>query len=252
MQAVRFRVLTYNIHKGFSAGNRRLVLHRIREELRNTGADIAFFQEIHGQHTEHGKNIEDWPSSSQFEFLADEVWPHYAYGRNAIYAEGHHGNAILSKYPFHNWQNINISSMQRASRSILHGIVEFPEHGNRLHVICVHLDILGYERKRQLGILNNHIQKCILPHEPVILAGDFNDWRGQVTRLLDSSLQLLEVFMDSNGRHAKTYPAWCPMFQVDRIYYRGVRRINSTCLDQEHWKSLSDHLPLQAEFELLL
>ncbi len=36
---------------------------------------------------------------SQFAFLADEIWPHFAYGKNAIYSAGHHGNAILSKHP---------------------------------------------------------------------------------------------------------------------------------------------------------
>jgi len=36
----------------------------------------------------------------QHEFLAHESWLHHAYGKNSVYDSGHHGNAILSRYPF--------------------------------------------------------------------------------------------------------------------------------------------------------
>ena len=37
MSALRLRVLSYNIHKGFAAGNRRFVLAGIKEAMRRTG-----------------------------------------------------------------------------------------------------------------------------------------------------------------------------------------------------------------------
>jgi endonuclease/exonuclease/phosphatase family metal-dependent hydrolase len=222
----------------------------MREELRNTNADIGFFQEIQGEHVTHAARLRDWPDTPQFEFLADQVWSHYAYGKNAIYAAGHHGNAILSKYPFINWENLNVSSLRRASRSILHGVVKIPDPDRRLHVICVHLDIRNYERKRQLGILNDRIREHVPQNESLILAGDFNDWRGQADVNLPADLQLQEVFRSTAGDYAKTYPAWWPVFAVDRIYYRGVTLVSGACLDQRHWKDLSDHVPLYAEFEI--
>ena len=110
------KVLTYNIHKGFDRRNREFVLHEIREHLHLADVDIVFLQEIQGRHYHHENRVSGWPGVSQFEFLADSLWPHYAYGKNAIYDKGHHGNAILSKHPFVSWENVNLSRFRRASR----------------------------------------------------------------------------------------------------------------------------------------
>ena len=120
------RVLTYNIHKGFNAGNRRFVLHQIREALVAADADLMFLQEMQGEHHRHQQRIADWPLLSHLEFLAENNWPFHAYGKNAIYNAGHHGNAILSKHPFERWENINVSPFPWASRSLLHGVIRLP------------------------------------------------------------------------------------------------------------------------------
>src|SRR5687768_17641985 len=106
-----------------------------------------------GAHAGHASKINNWPAASQFEFLADEVWSHYAYGKNAILDTSHHGNAILSKYPFTAWANINVSLFQRASRSLLHGSLQIPGIVTRVHVLCVHFGLLGFERKSQIFAL---------------------------------------------------------------------------------------------------
>src|SRR5690349_17254196 len=99
MEKIRLRVLSYNIHKGFGPGNIKFILKKIKEALRSIHPDLVFLQEVLGHHEIHQKNIKGWPEQSQFEFLAHELWPHFAYGRNAVYTNGHHGNAILSKHP---------------------------------------------------------------------------------------------------------------------------------------------------------
>ena len=40
------RIVTYNIHKGFSQFNRYMMLHELREQLRLLDADIVFLQEV--------------------------------------------------------------------------------------------------------------------------------------------------------------------------------------------------------------
>ena len=92
-------VVTYNIHKGLSFFNRRLVIHELRDRLRTIGADIVFLQEVHGRHERHARHYTNWPSAPQYEFLADTVWTDFAYGRNSVYDAGHHGNALLSRVP---------------------------------------------------------------------------------------------------------------------------------------------------------
>ncbi len=47
--SAKIRVLTYNIHKGYRSGNRRFVLESMRTRIAETGADVVFLQEIHGQ-----------------------------------------------------------------------------------------------------------------------------------------------------------------------------------------------------------
>ena len=51
--AMRFTVATYNIHKGFTQLNRRMVIHELRERLHGLAADILLLQEVVGVHRGH-------------------------------------------------------------------------------------------------------------------------------------------------------------------------------------------------------
>jgi endonuclease/exonuclease/phosphatase family metal-dependent hydrolase len=248
---MQLSVLTWNIHKGFTADRRSFVLHRMRELLRDSGVDLALLQEVQGEHRQHAGRIGNWPAQAHFEFLADSVWPHYAYGKNAVFDASHHGNAILSKYPFAQWDNINVSPLRRASRSLLHGTLTMPESTLRLHVVCVHFGLIAFERRGQLRVLNRHLELAKAEHDAVIVGGDFNDWTGrQVRRLLDPALGLQEAFLQRQHRHARTFPARWPLFAVDRIYFTGVELRDCARIDTAQCRELSDHLPLMAQFEL--
>jgi endonuclease/exonuclease/phosphatase family metal-dependent hydrolase len=241
-------ILTYNIHKGFDRYNRDFVLHKIKEHLQNAEVDVVVLQEIQGRHFHHETRISAWPEVSQFEFLADSIWPHYAYGKNAIYRKGHHGNAILSKYLISEWNNLNLSRFQRASRSMLHGRIDLPDDQGPLHLLCVHLDLIGFERKRQIRELRRYIEATIDHDEPIVLGGDFNDWHGGLGKSLEAQLGMQEAFRKLNGSYAKTFPSHRPMLRMDRIYYRGIDLVDSRCLQRQPWDELSDHLPLYARF----
>src|SRR5687767_14004327 len=106
----QIKALSYNIHKGFTIRNKDFVLKKIRKAIHDVDPDIIFLQEVVGYHIEDSHEIEDWPTTAQFEYLAHELYEHYAYGKNAIYTKGHHGNAVLSKFPILFWENINIST----------------------------------------------------------------------------------------------------------------------------------------------
>ena len=105
----RLNVLTINVHKGFTALNRRFILPELREAVRATDADLVFLQEVHGSHEHHAVRHPAWPETPQYEFLADSMWPQFAYGRNAIYPHGDHGNALLSKFPIAEHRNLDVS-----------------------------------------------------------------------------------------------------------------------------------------------
>ena len=252
MRPSDFSVITYNLHKGFSGDGRRLfVLASMRAALARAGADIVFLQEAQGEHRRHARQQRGWPTSSQFEFIAGKLWSHYAYGRNAHYDEGHHGNAILSKYPLLAWQNIDVSPYPfAASRSLLHGLIEMPHSGVRIHLVCVHFGFVGLERRAQIRRLCAHIEQHIPHAEPLIVAGDFNDWSGRAERGFNAALGLIEVHRHLHGAYAKTYPARAPLLPMDRIYCRGVTPLAATRLAGAPWPALSDHVPVQAWFRL--
>src|SRR6185437_3844210 len=75
-------VVTYNIHKGLSQFNRRLVLHEIRDRLGSLDADVAFLQEVQGRHEKNAHRHVTWPEKSQHEFLCRDGG-HSVYGMNA-------------------------------------------------------------------------------------------------------------------------------------------------------------------------
>jgi endonuclease/exonuclease/phosphatase family metal-dependent hydrolase len=246
-----FSVLTYNIHKGFSMVGRQFVLHRMRDALAQTGADVVFLQEALGQHNTHARRLHEWPEYPQFEFLADTVWPHHAYGRNAIYDQGHHGNAILSRFPFEAWENIGVSPYPfAASRSLLHGVIQLPGSGIRLHLVCVHFGFFGVERRPQIRRLCERIEAHVPHDEPLVVAGDFNDWSGRAERHFNAELGLAEAFRIVHGRHARTWPALAPALPMDRIYCRGAQPFAAERLGLAPWRELSDHTPLQAWLRL--
>lgn len=237
------RVLSYNIHKGFNPSNSRFLLEEMRHAIRSVNAELVFLQEVLGDHEKHSFNHPNWIPGAQFEYLADQIWPHFAYGKNAIYQHGHHGNAILSKRPFRFWENTDISQFKFSQRGILHGIVD-----GGIHVFCMHLGLLGFERRFQISALIRTIQKRVPEDAPLIIAGDFNDWRCSLDRKLRRELGVREAFSEVGGKPARTFPAGLPLFQLDRIYFRNIALVGANRLTDGRWRGLSDHCALYAEF----
>ncbi len=244
----RLRMLTVNTHKGFTALNRRFILPELREAVRSTRADLVFLQEVVGGHDRHAARHEDWPATSQYEFLADNMWSDFAYGRNAIYPEGHHGNALLSKYPILSYRNLDVSITGPERRGLLHCVLQVPGH-DEVHAICVHLSLLESHRQLQLNLLCALLDS--LPERaPVIIAGDFNDWQLLGNKRLERCTNLHEAFERNHGQLAKTYPARFPMLRLDRVYLRNATSHDPQILGTRPWTHLSDHLPLAVEVHL--
>jgi endonuclease/exonuclease/phosphatase family metal-dependent hydrolase len=224
------------------------MLHQMKDAIARHGADLVFLQEVQGEHRLKKGRIRSWPELSQYEFLADTLWPHTAYGRNAIYEQGHHGNAILSRHPFVSWENIDVSTSSLESRGVLHGVVAVD--AKPIHVLCVHLSLFESGRRKQLKLIGERIRECVPPGEAVILAGDFNDWRGVASPILSKEVGLDEAFLKLQGRHARTFPSFLPALSLDRVYCRGLKPVRAATLREQPWASLSDHLGIEVEFLL--
>ena len=248
-QPIAFKVLTVNVHKGFTTFNRRFMLHELREAVRDVAADLVFLQEVQGTHHRHASRLANFPQVPHYEFLADTIWSQYAYGRNAVYDNGDHGNALLSKFPIVHYENHDISISGPERRGMLHCVLQPPGHHAPVHAICVHLGLQEAHRQQQL------LRVCKLvnsfpAHEPVVLAGDFNDWRHRAHTVLRDGAGLEEVFVNALGRAVRTFPANMPLLALDRIYVRNAAVHKPMQLPKKPWDKLSDHAPLAAEILL--
>lgn len=242
------KILTLNTHKGFTSFNRRMVLHELREAVRGTSADIVFLQEVIGTHVEWSARYAEWPSTTQYEFLADQIWHDYAYGQNAVYPEGHHGNALLSKFPILRHENHDVSvNGPEERRGLLHCVLRLPGNAPELHAICVHLGLRARHRHSQLDLLCRLVERAVPEHAPLIIAGDFNDWRVEAHRWLRRCARLREAFVETRGSAARSFPARFPLLKLDRVYVRNVRIRHQAVLALRPWSHLSDHAGLLVE-----
>lgn len=270
---MKIRIATYNIHKGVSSLRSTPRVLALKNAIAEFHADIVFLQEVQGRHDRqlarnghnaHAQRI--WPETAQYEFLAGESH-HCAYGMNAVYDHGHHGNALLSTFPIKNSHNHDVSDHAFEQRGILHCVLETP--AGKVHCFVVHLGLFEGGRGRQVQQLIEAVEQSAPSGEPVIIAGDFNDWRDALSDTLRHALGVIEVFDERNPRSrlgdmvrnfsgrerrvapARTFPAAMPFFRLDRIYVRGFTIKNAKVLAGPVWAKLSDHAPIVAELNLL-
>ncbi len=263
---MKLRIATWNIHKGVSALGRRPRVHGIKQALTGIAADIVFLQEVQGRHDLLAIRHASWPAQGQHEFLAGDD-QHSAYGKNAVYDHGHHGNALLSSFPIAAVRNHDVSDHAFESRGILHCVVTVDSLV--IHCYVIHLGLFAVSRMRQTEALIEAVYTSAPPDAPLLIAGDFNDWTNALSENLRTRLGVTEVFdqqlpasrfgsylrrLAGRGPRkapARTFPAAMPMLQLDRIYVRGFEVLEAKVLYGQSWARLSDHAPLIAELTLL-
>lgn len=196
--AQRLRIATYNIHKGVT--KRRNQIHDLRAGLHALDADVVFLQEVQGRNDEHAGRFANWPEVAQHTFLAGDRWAEAVYGRNSVRTDGDHGNAMLSRFPLVGHENIDISDHRFESRGLLH--CEFDFDGVAVHCICAHLGLFEESRLRQADAMIARIRSHVPADAPLVIAGDFNDWRHRLGKRLVDNLGVREVFSGHESRGA--------------------------------------------------
>ncbi len=238
------RIATYNIHKGVQGLGpaRRLEIHNIGHAVEQLDADIVCLQEVRKLHRREERFFTRWPELPQAEFLAPEGYAS-VYQTNATTRHGEHGNALLSRWPVVSHGHEDMSDHRFEQRGLLHVQVKV---GRRLlHVLVVHLGLIAASRLRQVEQLGRFIEREIPRREPVVVAGDFNDWGSKLRPALNAM-----GLKDFVGERALTYPSRLPLTQLDYVYARGLKPVGLQIPRGRIWWRMSDHLPLIAEFAL--
>jgi endonuclease/exonuclease/phosphatase family metal-dependent hydrolase len=250
------RVASYNIHKGvLGVGpTKRLRIHELRDGLAQLGADLVFLQEVQFEHRRHARRFEHWPPQPQHEVLGEALGMHTAYQTNARTRHGEHGNALLSRYPILGVAQYDVSDHRFEQRGLLHVRLQLPRQ--RLHCIVVHFGLFAASRLRQSARLVQFIAAQVPADEPVIVAGDFNDWRGALgaelaaVRLHDVSARAVgDAHLPRWHHRVRTFPALLPLMPLDRIYARGFTAHRVALGWGTNWARLSDHAPLLVDLQ---
>ena len=247
------RVATYNIHKGVRGvgPKKRLEIHNLGLAIEALDTDLVFLQEVRSMNRAAALHFPDtkigWPKVPQADYLAPEGYE-VAYRTNAVTRDGEHGNALLSRWPIGDVGHHDVSDHRFEQRGLLHVPVRW--NGTPVHAIVVHFGLMHSSRVRQAERLGAFIEATVPRSEPLIVAGDFNDWGDKLdARLEHHSLRRALVPGDPPARF-NTFPSRIPMFSMDRIYLRGLQCLRTSVPRGTNWARMSDHLPLVAELEL--
>jgi endonuclease/exonuclease/phosphatase family metal-dependent hydrolase len=234
------RVITYNIRKGKGAHGRSAVeMAALGRALAEHDADLVLCQEVfHSERT----------GASQSGHLAEAMGLASYYGANKFRSIGHHGNTTLTRLKVERFVNHDISTNRIERRGALY--VQLDLKDCRLHVFNVHLGLNRWQRMSQVKQIATVMDEQCPAGEPLLLAGDFNDWRYDLDRFIVGEIGLRNAFADHEPAEVRTWHARRPLFNLDRIYTRNLRVGKAGRLHGAPWSELSDHLPLYAELHV--
>src|SRR5262249_51041126 len=135
------RIATYNIHKGRGMDGRTSI-KRIVNVLAELDADIIALQEVFALCDSH---------EGQVETLASELGLQRAFGCTRHHRGRPYGNAILSRWPILQWQEMDISWHHRERRGCVR--VDLKTPFGILHVFNIHMGTSYFERRHQVRSL---------------------------------------------------------------------------------------------------
>lgn len=247
---MNIRVVTYNIHKCVGGVDRRYNLARIVDVIRHYQPELVLLQEV-------ARFSRESLGVLQADILGDALQlPHRIWIPNVRvqHARGY-GNAILSRWPISDTENINLTIGPKKRRSALYSKVRISMPGKggarvqtrTVHLFNLHLGLSGIERRMQLKKLLSHAHfGRISRTSPIVVAGDLNDVWGTLGRQV-----MRPAGFRGTDRKPQTFPAYAPVRALDSLYVSGEIQIASLMSSRLALaRQASDHLPLVADLNL--
>ncbi|HET6633100.1 MAG TPA: endonuclease/exonuclease/phosphatase family protein [Rhodanobacteraceae bacterium] len=222
------RIATWNIHGGVGL-DRRYRPQRIARVLAALDADVIALQEV-----ELGK-------PDLVAALRDCGHGYCVEGPAMRRGSQVFGNMLLSRLPLHASRHIDLSRTGREPRAAIDAELRDPRLGP-LRVLVTHLGLRGSEREAQSRRL---LQALADEQRPLLLLGDFNEWRARPRRLhaLQPRLQLAAA--------VATCPAALPLLALDRILASPQLQVDAVAAHRAgEARIASDHLPLVAQLRM--
>ncbi len=228
--ALALSVASYNIHRCFGTDGRYFP-ERTAEVVEALDADIIGLQEVDMRLLVDGR--------TQLDFFAETLAMVAVGGPNTRGRRGKFGNALLSRWPVRAVRRIDLTVRHYEPRGAID--CDLDVGGRPLRVVVTHLGLRTAERRvqirRLMGLLDGGAGDI-----PVLVMGDFNEWRPTRGALRHLDRRLGVSLMP------RTFPSRLPLLPLDRIWAwpaGGLRRlaVYTTPIS----RITSDHLPLRAE-----
>jgi endonuclease/exonuclease/phosphatase family metal-dependent hydrolase len=217
--------MTWNIHGGVGPDG-RYSLERIADTINRLDPDVLALQEVDSRRR---------TAPSPFTLLRKAVGDHGIEAKSISTSDGDYGQMLVSRCPLSVIDVHDITHANREPRRAIETEVSCG-HGS-LRVVATHFGLNLAERrtqaKRLVAIARQH-------DKATVMLGDFNDW------FWPGSLRdALKHELPGRTRHA-TFPSWCPILRLDRIFCWPPQILKRSFVDRRAWRA-SDHLPVVAD-----
>ncbi|HCL93472.1 MAG TPA: hypothetical protein DIC24_02500, partial [Gammaproteobacteria bacterium] len=206
---MNIRVVTYNVHKCVGGVDRRYNLARIVDVIRHYQPELVLLQEV-ARFSRESSGVLQADILGDALQLSHRIWVPNV---RVQHARGY-GNAILSRWPISDADNINLTIGPKKRRSALYSKVRIAMSGKggarvqtrTLHLFNLHLGLSGIERRMQLKKLLSHAHfGRIFRTSPIVVAGDLNDVWGTLGRQV-----MRPAGFRGTDRKPQTFPAYAP------------------------------------------
>lgn len=154
---------------------------------------------------------------------------------------GWHGIAVLKR------PGIQVDAIHRYDLPALEPrgavVVDLTFSGCAVRIVGVHLGLLRGNRRKQIAFIAERVLE--LDRRPVIVAGDYNEWRDRFG--LETLPEWLRVH--SPG---PSFPAGRPFLHLDRLAFSNeFELLESSVIADPRATMASDHRPVRGQFRLL-
>ena len=246
---MQLRFVTYNIHKGRGM-DRKYDLGRIIKICQGSEADCLALQEV-------TLNMPRSKKEDMASLIAKDLGMAYALGLNVHLKRGSYGNAIFSRFPIVQKENLDLSLSMKKKRGSLLARLQLPKQ--QILVFNFHLGLSAFERRRQiqkiLEYIENNGKDKSFSQLPRVLLGDSNDSKHKLNPIVEKNNYKDTALLSSKGSKSliHTFPSYAPLLRLDKIFISSHWNIIShQAIRNKMTRISSDHLPVLTELELML